>query len=190
MKIGLFFGSFNPIHLGHMVVAGYMLEFTGFDQLWFVVSPLNPLKKQNDLVSDLHRLKMVQLAVEEFSSRIKVCDIEMSMPLPSYTIDTINLLKTKYPEHNFSIILGSDSMDSITLWKDYEKLLSNNHLLIYPRMGSDLVAIKNKYSVDVINAPIVDISSTFIRGLISQGKDIRYFVPPSVAHYIKRNNIY
>jgi len=190
MNIGLYFGSFNPIHVGHMAIAQYMIENTEIDQLWFVVSPHNPLKKQDDIAQDDLRLEMVKLATEEFFPKMKVCDIELSMPRPSYTIDTLRELKNKYPENKFAVILGSDSIDSITKWKDYQSLLKENKIYVYPRQGSDLEAIKSTYSVDLITAPILNVSSTSIRESISEGKDVSHFLPEKVLKYIKKNRIY
>jgi nicotinate-nucleotide adenylyltransferase len=190
MKTGLFFGSFNPIHNGHIAIAGYMLEFTNLEEVWLVVSPQNPLKDKNELAPDNQRLEMVRLAIEEFKPKISLCDVEMSMPRPSYTIDTLKLLKVKYPEREFAVVMGSDSMDSIEKWKEYKELLSNNRIMVYPRLGSNTDELKSKYDVEVINAPIMEISSTFLRQAISQGKRVDYFMPPRAYNYLTENKIY
>lgn len=190
MNTGLFFGSFNPIHLGHMVIAGYMLEFTDIEEVWFVVSPQNPLKDESGLAPEEHRLKMVQLAVEEYYPKMQVCDIEMSMPRPSYTIDTLEALQLKHLDRQFTVILGSDSMDTITKWKNYKELIQNYNIYVYPRLGSKIEELMKKYSAQFIPAPVVDISSTFIRNSISEEKDVSHFIPKKVFHYIKNHQLY
>jgi len=190
MKTGLFFGSFNPIHNGHIAIAGYMLEFTILEEVWFVVSPHNPLKEQAELAPDNYRLEMVRLAIEEFQPKLSLCDIEMSMPRPSYTIDTLNLLNAKHPEREFTVLMGADSMDSIERWKDYQKLLANNRIMVYPRLGSNTNELKAKYNVDIVNAPIMEVSSTFLRKAISKGKRVDYFMPPKAYQYLIDNKIY
>jgi len=190
MKTGLFFGSFNPIHLGHLMIAGYMLEFTDIDELWFVVSPHNPLKEKSELANDSHRLEMVKLAIKEFSPEIQVCDIEMSLPKPSYTVNTLKVLKEKYPEKEFVVIMGSDSMDTIEKWKDYKTLLEENTIYVYPRLGSDIHQIEKKYSVTIINAPVIEISSTFIRNSMKDSRSMKCFLPEKVFEYLQNNSIY
>jgi len=190
MSTGLFFGSFNPIHLGHIAIAGYMLEFVGMDELWFVVSPQNPLKLQSDLAEDKHRLEMVKLAIQEYTPRFQVCDIEMQMPRPSYTIDTLKQLEKKHGDRRFMIIVGSDSIDTITQWKDFESLLSNYKIFVYPRMGSDIEKIKVMYPVEIISAPIIEMSSSFIRDLIRKGKSVQYFMPNQAYRYMINHNVY
>ncbi|MDX9848058.1 MAG: nicotinate (nicotinamide) nucleotide adenylyltransferase [Tenuifilaceae bacterium] len=190
MKTGLFFGSFNPIHNGHIAIAGYMLEFTDLEVVWFVVSPHNPLKEQSELAPDHHRLEMVRLAIEEFQPQISLCDIEMSLPRPSYTIDTLKVLKEKYPERDFTVLMGSDSMDCIEKWKDFSDLLHDNRIIVYPRPGSDIEAIKLNYNVEIVNSPLMEISSTFIRIAVKAGKRAHYFMPPMAYKYLIDNNIY
>lgn len=190
MKTGLFFGSFNPIHNGHIAIAGYMLEFTDLQEVWFVVSPHNPLKEQAELAPDNHRLEMVRLATEIYQPKISLCDIEMSMPRPSYTIDTLKALKAKHTEREFTVLMGADSMDSIEKWKDYQSLLANNRIMVYPRLGSNTSELKAMYNVDIINAPIMEISSTFVRNAISQGKRVDYFMPQRAYQYLMDNKIY
>ena len=190
MKTGLLFGSFNPIHNGHIAIAGYMLEFSDLEEVWVVVSPHNPLKAQADLAPDKHRLEMVRLAIEEYQPQLSLCDIEMTMPRPSYTIDTLRVLKGKYPEREFAVLMGADSMDTIEKWKSYETLLSENRIMVYPRLGSNIKLISAKYNVEIINAPIMEVSSTFIRESISEGRRMDYFLPSNVYGYILNNNIY
>jgi nicotinate-nucleotide adenylyltransferase len=190
MKIGLLFGSFNPIHNGHISIAGFMVEYCDLNEIWFVVSPQNPLKNKSDLAPDKQRLEMVKLAIEDFYPKISVCDIEMLLPRPSYTIDTLKLLVEKYPQNEFSVIMGSDSIESITQWKDYQTLLDRFHILVYPRLGSDIEMIKEKYSVDIVSAPIIELSSTFIRRSISLGKNVKYYLPLKAYNYLIQNKVY
>jgi len=190
MKVGLFFGSFNPIHLGHLMIAGYMLEFTDINELWFVVSPHNPLKEKSDLADDLQRLEMVKLATEDFSDHMQVCDVEMSLPKPSYTVNTLKVLKEKYSEKEFVVIMGSDSMDTIEKWKDYKTLLEENTVYVYPRLGSDIKEIEKKYPVKIINAPVIEISSTFIRNSMKNSRSMKCFLPEKVFKYLQDNEIY
>ncbi|MFP4557394.1 MAG: nicotinate (nicotinamide) nucleotide adenylyltransferase [Bacteroidales bacterium] len=189
MKTALFFGSFNPIHIGHVAIAGYMLEFTNVDELWFVVSPQNPLKEKSELADNKHRLQMVRLAAASHPEKIKVCDVEMEMPRPSYTIDTLKHLNRIYPNREFSVIMGADSLASIEKWKDYNELLKHE-ILVYPRVGYNLEKLTSYYNVSAIKAPIIEISSTFIRNMIKQGKDASFFLLDEVYSYIVMNNIY
>lgn len=190
MRTGLYFGSFNPIHNGHLAIANYIIDFTEVDELWFVVSPQNPLKEKDSLAADYHRLEMVKRAIPFNEDRLVVCDIEMQMPRPSYTIDTVNELKLKYPNRTFYIILGSDSMESITKWKEYKELLYNNKVLVYPREGSDICEIAKEYPIKIIHAPLVNYSSTMVREKVAKGEVIQSFVPEFVMDYIKDNNLY
>ncbi len=190
MKTALFFGSFNPIHIGHVAIAGYILEYTNTDELWFVVSPQNPLKEKSQLADNQHRLKMVKLAANNHSDKIKVCDVEMEMPRPSYTIDTLNHLCKMYPNREFSVIMGADSLASIEKWKNYKELLENHEILVYPRIGYNLEKLTSNYRVTGINAPIIEISSTFIRDMLKQGKDARYFMPGEAYSHLIENKVY
>lgn len=190
MKTGLFFGSFNPIHNGHIALAGYMLEFTDLDEIWFVVSPQNPLKKQHELAPDKHRLEMTKLAIEDFNPRISLCDIEMNMPRPSYTIDTLEALDKQYPMRKFTVLMGADSMESIHKWKDFEALLKNYRFMVYPRLGLNVGEIALKYNVEIINAPIMELSSTFLRNSILKNKNVSYFMPIKAYQYLIDNQLY
>jgi len=190
MKTGLFFGSFNPIHNGHLAIANYIVDFTEIEELWFVVSPQNPLKEKDILAPDNHRLEMVKRAIPFNEDRFMVCDIEISMPKPSYTIDTLRALKKKYPEKEFIVILGSDSLESITKWKDYKSLLNDYTIFIYPRKGSDIEMLSKSYSIKIINAPLVDYSSTSIREKLMKGEDISSYIPDGVNDYIKKLGVY
>jgi nicotinate-nucleotide adenylyltransferase len=189
-KIGLFFGSFNPIHIGHMVIAEYMVEFTTLNEIWLVVSPCNPLKKKETLLNEKHRIRMVRLAIE-YDSRFKASSIEFGLPRPSYTIDTLTYLNEKFPKVDFSLIIGLDNLGTLPKWKNYERLLKNYKIYVYPRIYSgDKSPLKNHPSVILTEAPIVELSSTFIRKAISEGKTIKHLVPPQVGDYIKEMNFY
>jgi nicotinate-nucleotide adenylyltransferase len=188
MKIGLYFGSFNPIHLGHCIIANHVLYNCDVERIWFVVSPHNPLKETNALLNESHRLHLVQLAIEN-ETKFKASNIEFSLPRPSYTIDTLSYLAEKYPQHEFSIIMGGDSFQNITKWKNYETLLKHHKIIVYNRPGFtiDLALSKN---IEVVNAPLLDISSTYIRNLIKERKSIRYLVTDEVMNDIKANGFY
>ncbi len=189
IKTGLFFGSFNPIHLGHLMVASYMIEFTDLAELWFVVSPQNPLKEQKSLLADHHRLHMVNLAFGN-DSRFRVSDIEFKMPKPSYTIHTLTYLADKFPNREFVIISGSDIFPTFHKWKNWEQLLEYYHFYVYPRLGSQQHELMNHKSVSLIGAPMVEISSSFIRASIREGKNMRNFLPEPVRVYIEEMNFY
>lgn len=189
MKVGLFFGSFNPIHIGHLAIANYMAEFTDLDKLWFVVSPHNPLKKKSTLLANHHRLQMVNIAIED-DIRFKASNIEFNLPQPSYTIDTLIYLKEKHPELTFVIIMGSDGLENFNKWKNYKEIIKNYQRYVYPRPATDQVLLQNIENGTAINAPLMDISSTFIRKSIAQRKDIRHFLPYKVWQYIDEMGFY
>jgi len=190
-KTGLFFGSFNPIHVGHLVIAEYMAEFTDLEQIWFVVSPHNPLKKKETLLHENKRIRMVRMAIE-YDTRFKASNIEFNLPRPSYTIDTLTFLNDKYPKMEFSLILGVDNLATLHKWKNYEQLLKNYKLYVYPRVNSKPIPINlaTHPSVIVTDAPIIELSSTFIRQAINEGKTIKHMVPPAVGEYIREMNFY
>lgn len=194
-KVGLFFGSFNPVHIGHTAIAGYMLEFTNLDQVWFIVSPLNPLKKKESLLADHHRLYLVELAIGDNDS-MKPSDIEFNRTSPSYTIDTMAWLKDKYPQHNFILIMGEDNLYTLHKWKNALELVSQFDLYVYPRPDASrkkndlLDQILLKAKVKWVNAPLMDISGTFIRNGIKHGKDMSYFLHPAVWKYIVDMHFY
>ncbi len=188
-KTGLFFGSFNPIHVGHTIVAGYMREFTDLDQVWFVVSPQNPLKDKDSLLADHHRLMLVKTAIED-DSGFGVTDIEFKMPRPSYTIDTLTWLSEKYPDREFVLVAGSDILDSFHRWKNYEVLLEFYSVYIYQRPGYNSAVFKDHPSIRFFDAPLMDISSSFIRMAIAAGKDVRYMLPHRVWDYINEMHFY
>ncbi|MES2286757.1 MAG: nicotinate (nicotinamide) nucleotide adenylyltransferase [Bacteroidota bacterium] len=189
MKVGLFFGSFNPIHAGHLVLANYMLEYTDLERIWFVVSPHNPLKKKSTLLDEKQRLQLVDLAIGD-NSKLKASNIEFNLPQPSYTIVTLTYLKEKYPQHEFVLIMGADNLDSFHKWKNYEEILKHHQLYIYPRPGSDGGNLKDHPQIKLVNAPLIEISSTAIRQAIKEKKDMRYFMPDAVWQYIKEMHFY
>jgi nicotinate-nucleotide adenylyltransferase len=190
MKVGLYFGSFNPIHHGHLLIASYVLNHTELQQVWFVVSPQNPLKPAATLLNEYHRLHLVRLAVEG-EKNLKVSDIEFKLPKPSYTIDTLTYLQEKYPGHEFSIIMGSDSFQNLTKWKNAGWLLKNYPIYIYIRPGfANLPAYPGAKFIHQLNAPLLPISSTAIRKDIQAGRSIRYLVPENVRAEIERNGYY
>jgi nicotinate-nucleotide adenylyltransferase len=189
MKIGLFFGTFNPIHVGHMVIAGYMTEFTDLEQVWFVVTPQNPLKQNQSLLVDHHRLTLVRIATEE-NRKFKVSNVEFSLPKPSYTFDTLTHLSEKYPEHDFSLVIGSDNLEIFEQWKNYEAILEKYFLYVYPRNGSAGGKLISHPHVKMTDAPLMEISATFIRDGIKNKKDIRYMLTAPVHKYIEEMHFY
>ncbi len=189
MKIGLFFGSFNPIHVGHMVLANYMLEFTDLDRIWFVVSPQNPLKNKSTLLDEKQRLQMVDLAIGD-NTKLKASNIEFKLPQPSYSIVTLTYLKEKFPKHEFVLIMGADNLNSFHKWKNYEEILKQYELYVYPRPDTDGGEFKTHPKVKFTNAPLMEVSSSAIRKAIQEGKDVRYFVPEMVWKYMKEMHFY
>ena len=190
-KVGLFFGSFNPIHIGHLVIAEYMVEYTPLEQIWFVISPHNPLKKKETLLNEAHRIRMVRLAIE-YDSRFKASSVEFTMPRPSYTINTLSHLNEKYPKIDFSLILGLDNLATLPKWKNHEQLLKYYKIYVYPRISdkAEHPALVQHPSITITDAPIVELSSTFIRKAIGEGKTIKHMVPPQVSDYIKEMHFY
>lgn len=189
MQIGLFFGSFNPIHIGHLAIANYLAENTDLNQIWFVVSPHNPLKEKNTLLADHHRLRLVDEAIADYD-KFKSSSIEFDLPQPSYTVNTMEYLKEKYPTHTFSLIMGSDNLQTLNKWKNFTALLNNYKIYVYPRPGFDGGEFKNHPSVVLTHAPVMEISSTFIRAALKEKKDIRFMLPPGVYNYIKEMHFY
>ncbi|PWA11450.1 nicotinate (nicotinamide) nucleotide adenylyltransferase [Flavobacterium laiguense] len=191
MKIGLYFGTFNPIHVGHLIIANHMAEHSDLDQVWMVVTPHNPLKKKNTLLDDYHRLQMVYLATEDFP-KIKPSDIEFKLAQPNYTVNTLVHLQGKFPDHEFSLIMGEDNLKSFHKWKNYEVILAHHDIYVYPRISSEAenLALKNHPKIHLIDAPVVEISSTFIRDNIKKGKNVQPLLPLKVWEYIDHNNFY
>ena len=187
MKVGLF--RSNPIHIGHTAIANYIIEFSDLDKIWFVVSPQNPLKNKASLLSDYQRLEMVNLAIKD-DLRFKACDIELKLPKPSYTINTLTYLKEKYPSYEFVLIIGSDNYINLHKWKNYEILTSEYSFIVYPRPGFGCESHNLNGKFTIINAPQIEISSSFIRSAIASKKDIRYFLNPDVYKYISEMNFY
>jgi len=189
MHVGLFFGSFNPVHIGHLALANYMQSFTDMDQVWFVVSPHNPLKTKAGLLNQNDRLYLVNLALD-IHPKMKASNIEFDLPQPSYTINTLVHLKEKYPEHRFSLIMGQDNLKTFDKWKNYEEILRLCHIYVYPRANAGSSVFDNHVHVHFTQAPIMEISSTFIRNAIKEKKDVQYFMHPKVWEYIDEMNFY
>ncbi|HKO75964.1 MAG TPA: nicotinate (nicotinamide) nucleotide adenylyltransferase [Flavobacterium sp.] len=191
MKIGLYFGTFNPIHIGHLIIANHMAEHADLDQVWMVVTPHNPLKKKATLLDDYHRLQMVYLATEDFA-KIKPSDIEFKLSQPNYTVNTLVHLQEKFPDHEFSLIMGEDNLKSLHKWKNYEAILEHHDIYVYPRISSEAenLELKNHPKVHLIDAPVVEISSTDIRHNIKKSKNIQPLLPHKVWDYIDHNNFY
>ena len=195
-KIGLFFGSFNPIHIGHLILANYILEHSDMQELWFVVSPQNPFKEKKSLLNDHNRLDMVQLAIKNYQ-KMRASNVEFSLPTPSYTIDTLTYLHEKHPDYSFSLIMGEDNLGSLHKWKNYDLLLQNYQVIVYPRIfGEDISSspnmtqLKNHHNIHKIDAPIIELSATEIRDMIKSGKNVRPMLPPEVFEYLDGSSFY
>jgi len=188
-KTGLFFGSFNPIHLGHLMIASYMIEFTDIDDVWFIISPHNPLKKKSTLLPDVNRLYMVNVAVED-EPKFNASNVEFHMPRPSYTIDTLTYLQERYPTHDFVLLAGSDIFPTFHKWKNYEQLFSLYKFYIFPRPFTKTHPFENHPSITQMKAPLIEISSSFIRNGIKAGKNMQYFLPRKVWEYLDEMGFY
>ncbi|CAN5892998.1 nicotinate (nicotinamide) nucleotide adenylyltransferase [soil metagenome] len=188
MKIGLFFGSFNPVHHGHLIIANHIAMTSALNEVWFVVSPQNPFKKSASLLNENHRFHLVKLAIEG-EKKLKVSNIEFKLPKPSYTIDTLTYLEEKYPSYSFYIIMGSDGFQNIDKWKNAEKIIQHYPIIIYKRPGFEIINTHNA-TLTITNAPLLEISSTHIRYLIKQHLSIRYLVPDIVKEEIENNSYY
>jgi nicotinate-nucleotide adenylyltransferase len=188
MKIGLYFGSFNPIHTGHLIIAEYVVSHCDVQQVWLVVSPQNPLKPSSGLLNENHRLQLVRLAIND-NLKLKASNIEFKLPRPSYTIDTLTFLKEKHPGYSFSVIVGSDSYQNLKKWKNSELLLKDYNFIVYKRPGFNVIDFQS-ISTTILDAPLLNISSTKIRSLIKTGKSIRYMVPEEVRIEIENQNFY
>ncbi len=188
MKIGLYFGSFNPVHIGHCIIASHMVQNTALDRVWLVVSPQNPFKESASLLNEYHRLHLVKLATEN-ESRLKASDIEFHLPRPSFTIDTLTYLKEKHPEHEFSIVMGSDGLQNFHKWKNAAILAKDYTLYVYKRPGYDILNTLNA-TIEIADAPLLEISSTHIREMIREGKSVRYLLPDKVREEIELYHYY
>jgi nicotinate-nucleotide adenylyltransferase len=191
MKIGLYFGTFNPIHIGHLIIANHMIEHSDLDQIWMVVTPHNPHKQKSSLLDDYQRLHMVHLATEDFP-KIQPSDIEFKLPQPNYTVNTLAHLQEKFPQHEFSLIMGEDNLNSLHKWKNYEVILQNHAIYVYPRVNSGEIdqQFVNHAKIHRIDAPVIELSSTFIRESIKKGKNIDPMLPHKVSEYLAHNNFY
>lgn len=191
MKIGLYFGTFNPIHVGHLIIANHLAEHSDLDQIWMMVTPHNPLKEKSSLLNDFQRLHLVHLATEDYP-KIKPSDFEFNLPQPNYTVNTLAHLQDKYPKNEFSLIMGEDNLKNFHKWKNYDAILENHEIYVYPRISSDIenLQFKNNPKIHIINAPIVEISSTFIRENIKNGKNIQPLLPNKVWDYIDKSGFY
>lgn len=191
MNIGLYFGSFNPIHIGHLIIANHMVENSDLDQIWLVVTPHNPHKKKNSLLEDNHRLAMVDIALENYP-KLKSSKIEFDLPQPSYTVNTLAHIKEKYSDHTFSLIMGEDNLKSFHKWKNYETILENHAIYVYPRIskGDIETQFDNHSKIHKVDAPIVEISSTFIRKSIKNKSNIMPLLPHNVWQYLDEMNFY
>lgn len=188
MHIGLYFGSFNPIHVGHLIVANHVVNNTDIDKVWFVVSPHNPLKEAHTLLNEYDRLHLVELAIQG-NNKFRASSVEFSMPKPSFTIDTLTYLSEKFPHEQFTVILGSDSFQNLTRWKNYQQLVQNYSFVVYRRPGFDIDQTFGA-SVNVTDAPFLDISSSFIRRQLREKKSVRYMLPDAVHDYVVENRYY
>lgn len=195
METGLYFGSFNPVHIGHMAIANYIYEYSDLDEIWFVVSPHNPLKKKSSLLAGIHRFRLTKIAIAD-DHRFKASSIESELPQPSYTIDTLRYLRENYPKRHFALIMGSDNLLTIHKWKNADILIDSCKIIVYPRKNRSrqpepaLKEMIQSADIEIIEAPAMDISGTLIREAINQGKDMRHFLPPGVWQYIKDNDFY
>ena len=190
-NIGLYFGSFNPIHIGHLILANYLAEHSNLDEIWLVVTPQNPFKDKKSLLDNASRLEMVALSLKEYD-KLKPCDIEFHLPQPNYTIDTLIHLEEKYPQHSFSLIMGEDNLKSFHKWKNYEVILSRYLIYVYPRLseGKVLDALQGHEHIVYIKTPIIELSATAIREDIAQGKDVRPMLPAQVWSFIDKWGFY
>lgn len=203
MKVGLYFGTFNPIHVGHLVIANYMAEFTDLDQVWLVVSPQNPLKQKSTLLADHHRYALVQVAIED-NPQLRVSDIEFKLSKPSYTVTTLIHLKENYPQHEFAIIMGEDNLRTLHKWFNHDYLLEKHKIYVYPRVltiqeeaevveiGKQMINSFSQHGNVIIcdDAPVMKVSASFIRQAIKEGKDVRYLLTDPVNKYIEEMSFY
>lgn len=191
MKIGLYFGSFNPIHIGHLVIANHLAEYSDLDQVWFVVTPHNPFKKKSSLLDNYQRLEMVYRATKDYT-KLKPSDIEFNLPQPNYTINTLAHLQEKYPDYKFALIMGEDNLKSFHKWKNHDVILENHHIYVYPRISENKVETQfnGHKKIHLVNAPIMQLSSTFIRKAIKANKNVQPMLPQHVWEYLDEMNFY
>ena len=191
MKIGLYFGTFNPIHIGHLTIANHLAEHSDLNQVWFVVTPHSPFKKKSSLLEDNHRYQMVDRATENYP-KLRASDIEFKLPQPNYTINTLTYLEEKYPDHEFCLIMGKDNLTSFHKWKNYELILERYDIYVYPRISKEALITKfeDHKKVHFIKAPIMELSSTFIRKSVKEGKDVRPMLPENVWQYLDEMNFF
>lgn len=200
MKIGLYFGTYNPIHVGHLVIANYMVDYTDLDQVWLVVSPQNPHKNKASLLSDYHRLAIVRIAVEG-NNKLKASNIEFDLPIPSYTITTLTYIQEKYPNYDFSLIMGEDNLRTLHKWKNHEEIINNHKIFVYPRALTEQERVeqlslqtenefKNHPNVTLCDAPVMKVSSSFIRKAIKEKKDVQYLLTDPVFKYVTEMHFY
>ena len=187
----MFFGTFNPIHVGHMIIANHMAEYSDLDEVWFVITPMSPFKQRSNLLPNYHRLALANIAVEDYA-RLKTSDIEFSLPQPNYTVNTLAYMGEKYPQHRFCLIMGEDNLNGFHKWKNYETILENYELYVYPRISEKNTQESRleHWKIHRVDAPVIQISSTFIRKGIKQGKDVRAMLPQDVWQYIDEMNFY
>ncbi len=190
-KVGLYFGTFNPIHIGHLIIANHMAEYSDLDEIWFVVTPHNPFKNKSTLLADHHRYQMVEIAIEDYP-KLKASKVEFGLPQPNYTVNTLAYLEEKHPNKEFSLIMGEDNLQSFHKWKNYEVILENNHIYVYPRLYKDKQKSKfeNHHKIYRVNAPIIELSSTFIRKSIKEKKNVKPLVTPDVWRFIDEMSFY
>ena len=191
MKIGLYFGSFNPIHIGHLVIANHMAEYSDLDQVWFVVTPYNPFKKKLTLLDNHQRLEMVYRATKDYL-KLKASDIEFKLPQPNYTVNTLAYLGEKYPNYEFALIMGEDNLKGLHKWKNYQVIIENHHIYVYPRISDNKIETQfdGHEKIHHINAPVMQLSSTFIRKAIAAGKNVVPMLPKHVWEYLDEMNFY
>lgn len=189
MKIGLYFGTFNPIHNGHLAIANIMANDTDLDKVWLIVSPQNPFKSNDTLLPEYDRFEMVRLSIYD-DYNLDASDIEFKLPKPSYTVDTLAYIREKYPDHQFSLIIGEDNLSHFHKWKNYEQILNHHDLLVYPRNNAKETELKDHPKVHMVPAPLLDISATYIRNAIKEGRSVKYLIPNEVIEYIDSKGLY